>query len=103
MTDKEIMDEARGKIASTMMMYLPSPGVLPSNSLTLGTATALEIAAQILLQQGDEWEIGVHRKNGELPKSERYTFPIAIVNAYEAGQQDMLNEGWVKKVRQVVE
>ncbi len=45
-----------------------------------------------------KWKVGVHLENGKLPEvKEDYPFER------EETQLDMLNEGWVKEVRQVVE
>ena len=50
-----------------------------------------------------KWEIGVHLENGELPEC---PYPIDVAGSsrgWKQCTQDMLNEKWVKEVRQVVE
>ncbi len=42
------MDDLREQVAATLMMYFPSPSVVPSRSLTLGTKDALMLADQII-------------------------------------------------------
>ncbi len=59
-----------------------------------------------------KWKVSVTLENGELPKSihelppnqilEPYT-TTTVLRGYRESQQDMLNEDWVKDVRQVVE
>ncbi len=49
------------------------------------------------------WKVSVVLENGELPKLDWERLSTSNITNCGKTQRDMLNEGWVKKVRQVVE
>jgi hypothetical protein len=56
------------------------------------------LADSILSLKGDGWEIGIIDTKAELPENHYYhgnTLDFAI---YSKAQQDMVNQGWVKRV-----